>query len=214
MVRSQILTDHPEIGCSPTSTSPPVPLHACRADASQLRVLNSVYRPGPPCDPARSLSHGRRSHSTRQAENGSPTCIGRGGARGFGSWGSPRCHNTRSIDSGLKIMARTRRRPPQGQRRISVRNTRCTSSDHNSLSGRKRRCPTSLLPAADCLGGSVFDHQVVSFGLPSPPDPSNPGSRPFTGFSVGTPGAATDRSGISTATSGIQRSAWSRRRKQ
>ena len=64
-----------------------------------------------------------RLTSTHHLENGSLTCIGRGVARGIDSWGKPRCRNTRSIDSGLKIIVRTRRRPPQGQRRISVRNT-------------------------------------------------------------------------------------------
>ena len=40
--------------------------------------------------------------------------------RGIGSLGGPRCRNARSIDTGLKIIAKARRRPPQGQRKISV----------------------------------------------------------------------------------------------
>ena len=52
--------------------------------------------------------------------------------------GKPGCRNTRSIDTGLKIIAKTRRRPPRGQCNTAARNTRCTSLDHNIRSGCRR----------------------------------------------------------------------------
>ncbi len=49
---------------------------------------------------------------------------------------------------GVEDHRQNLRRPPQGQRRISVKNTRCTSSAHSILSGWERRRSTRLLLAA------------------------------------------------------------------